>query len=144
MCTWIPLTASIYCLWNFCGLWWGAIKWSKFPLQMFSNTTEKEVKKSKSREQMRWGNHMVINLFPFYAHAIFALIFKNSATIYRPTMSWKIEMLISLHSSFCTYWRINLQEERKSYETVNGLPFWTSHPQDSFGQELQACTSLFD
>lgn len=26
---------------------------------------------------------MVINLFPFYAHAIFALIFKSSVTIFR-------------------------------------------------------------
>jgi len=59
-------------------------------------------------------------------------------------MSWKLEMLISLHSLLHTYSRNDLQKEPKFHKTVNGLSFWTSLQQDSFGWELQAHISLFD
>lgn len=115
--------------------------------QMLSNSSEihthkKKTNKTKGREQMRWGNHMVINLFPFYAHA-FLLWFLKAMWLYLdPTMSWKIEMMLSLQSLFFPYWRNDLQKEPKSYKTVNDPPFWTSHPQDSFGQGIQALIYL--
>lgn len=77
---------------------------------MLSNMSEIHTqKKAKTREQMRWGNHMVINLFPFYAHA-FLLWFLKAVWLYLdPTMSWKIEMLLSLQPLFFTYWKLNFK-----------------------------------
>lgn len=69
---------------NFCGLFWKSSKWFKLSVpNVQPNWNTHKKKKAKRREQMRWGNHMVINLFPFFAHAIFDLIFKSSVTIFR-------------------------------------------------------------